>query len=183
MEYGPRPIRVFKDACHLKKLGDEQIAAYFRLVNPLDKAGSYAIQEHGDLLVEGIQGLLSMSFGCRGRGRSEIAGIAGMRALLQRVTDANVKVDGENIGSCGKGLLILLGVCNGDTRSEAAFLAEKCLNLRIFSDDEGKMNRSLLDIQGGILVISQFTLYADTRKGRRPSFVEAAVPEVSTTAL
>lgn len=102
-----------------------------------------------------------------------------MRALLQRVTEAAVKVNGENIGSCGQGLLILLGVCKGDTRDEAAFLAEKCLNLRIFSDDEGKMNRSLLDIQGGILVISQFTLYADTRRGRRPSFVEAAVPEVS----
>ena len=102
-----------------------------------------------------------------------------MRALLQRVTEASVKVDGENIGACGYGLLILLGVCKGDTRSEAAFLAEKCLNLRIFADDEGKMNRSLLDIQGGILVISQFTLYADTRRGRRPSFVDAAVPEVS----
>ncbi|NMA19104.1 MAG: D-tyrosyl-tRNA(Tyr) deacylase [Lentisphaerae bacterium] len=102
-----------------------------------------------------------------------------MRALLQRVTEASVKVDGKTIGSCGNGLLILLGVCSGDTRSEAAFLAEKCLNLRIFSDDEGKMNRSLLDIQGGILVISQFTLYADTRRGRRPSFVEAAGPEVS----
>lgn len=102
-----------------------------------------------------------------------------MRALLQRVTEATVKVDGENIGSCGNGLLILLGVCNGDSREEAAFLAEKCLNLRIFADDEGKMNRSLLDIQGGILVISQFTLYADTRRGRRPSFVDAAVPEVS----
>ena len=102
-----------------------------------------------------------------------------MRALLQRVTEATVKVDGENIGSCRNGLLILLGVCNGDTRSEAAFLAEKCLNLRMFADDEGKMNRSLLDIQGGILVISQFTLYADTRRGRRPSFVDAAVPEVS----
>ncbi|MDD3954136.1 MAG: D-aminoacyl-tRNA deacylase, partial [Lentisphaeria bacterium] len=71
-----------------------------------------------------------------------------MRALLQRVTEAAVKVDGENIGSCGNGLLILLGVCNGDSREEAAFLAEKCLNLRIFADDEGKMNRSLLDIQG-----------------------------------
>lgn len=102
-----------------------------------------------------------------------------MRALLQRVTEATVKVDGENIGSCGNGLLILLGVCNGDSREEAACLAEKCLNLRIFADDEGKMNRSLLDIQGGILVISQFTLYADTRRGRRPSFVDAAVPEVS----
>lgn len=102
-----------------------------------------------------------------------------MRALLQRVTEATVKVDGENIGSCGKGLLILLGVCKGDSREEATFLADKCLNLRIFADDEGKMNRSLLDIQGGILVISQFTLYADTRRGRRPSFVEAAVPEVS----
>jgi len=102
-----------------------------------------------------------------------------MRALLQRVSEAKVVVAGETIGACEKGLLILLGVQNGDTRKEAEFLADKCLQLRIFADDEGKMNRSLLDIQGELLVISQFTLYADTRRGRRPSFVDAALPEVS----
>ena len=102
-----------------------------------------------------------------------------MRALLQRVSEAKVVVAGETIGACEKGLLILLGVQNGDTRKEAEFLADKCLQLRIFADDEGKMNRSLLDIQGELLVISQFTLYADTRRGRRPSFIDAALPEIS----
>ncbi len=88
-------------------------------------------------------------------------------------------VSGQEIGRCRQGLLLLLGIKTGDSSAEVEYLAEKCLHLRIFADEEGKMNRSLLEIGGEILVISQFTLYADTRKGRRPSFVEAAAPEQS----
>jgi len=102
-----------------------------------------------------------------------------MRALVQRVTEASVAIDGEVVGRIGRGLLILLGVRVGDGEKEADFLVEKCLNLRIFEDEEGKMNRSLLEEQGEILVVSQFTLYGDCRKGRRPSFIEAAPPAVS----
>lgn len=100
-----------------------------------------------------------------------------MRVLLQRVSQASVSVDGTCIGACKRGLLLLLGVCPADSAAEAAFLADKCVNLRIFPDDDGKMNRSLRDIDGEMLVISQFTLYGDTRKGRRPSFTDAAPPE------
>lgn len=99
-----------------------------------------------------------------------------MKALLQRVARAKVTVEGETISQIGPGLLVLLGVGPKDTEQEADFLAEKCVNLRIFHDQEGKMNRSLLDEKGDILVVSQFTLYADCKKGRRPSFVEAAPP-------
>ncbi|MFA6930499.1 MAG: D-aminoacyl-tRNA deacylase [Lentisphaeria bacterium] len=102
-----------------------------------------------------------------------------MKALLQRVSQAAVHIAGKPVGGCGKGLLILLGIRTTDSEAEANFLAEKCLNLRIFADSEGKMNLSLLDIKGEILVISQFTLYADSRKGRRPSYIDAAPPEVS----
>jgi D-tyrosyl-tRNA(Tyr) deacylase len=102
-----------------------------------------------------------------------------MRALIQRVSQAGVEVGGETVGQINTGLLVLLGVRQGDTDREARFVAEKCLNLRIFDDEQGLMNLSALDIGADILVISQFTLYADTRKGRRPSFVEAAPPEIS----
>ena len=102
-----------------------------------------------------------------------------MRALVQRVSEAAVAVDGEVVGRIGRGLLVLLGVRVGDCEREADFLVEKCLNLRIFEDGEGKMNRSLLDEGGGMLVVSQFTLYGDCRKGRRPSFIEAAPPPLS----
>ena len=102
-----------------------------------------------------------------------------MRALLQRVTFGSVRIDGELIGKIGTGLVILLGVKNGDTEAEAEYLAAKCVHLRIFDDDAGNMNRSLLEIGGEVLVISQFTLYGNTRKGRRPSFIEAARPEIS----
>ena len=100
-----------------------------------------------------------------------------MRAVLQRVSRAKATVDGETTGEIGLGMLVLLGVGNTDTESEAIFLVEKIVNLRIFNDDDEKMNRSLLDVGGELLVVSQFTLYADTRKGRRPSYIGAALPD------
>lgn len=102
-----------------------------------------------------------------------------MRALVQRVTDARVRVDGEVVGEIGAGLVALIGVTHDDTPSQAAKLADKIANLRVFEDDAGKMNRSTLDVGGGVLVVSQFTLYGDTRKGRRPAFVDAARPEIA----
>jgi D-aminoacyl-tRNA deacylase len=102
-----------------------------------------------------------------------------MRALVQRVTKGSVSVDGKIIGAIEQGLVILLGIRAGDTEAEARYLAEKCANLRIFADADSKFNLSLLDMSGGALVISQFTLYGDTRKGRRPGFEEAARPEVA----
>lgn len=100
-----------------------------------------------------------------------------MRAVVQRVKSVSVTVEGEIIGKIGKGLLVLLGVSNDDSEKDASYLVEKTLNLRIFEDSEDKMNLSLLDLKGEILVVSQFTLYGDTRKGRRPSFIDAAPPE------
>jgi D-aminoacyl-tRNA deacylase len=100
-----------------------------------------------------------------------------MRAVVQRVARAKVEAEGRLTGQIGKGLLIFLGVGNGDTPQEAEYLLEKILNLRIFEDAEGKLNLSLKDIGGELMVISQFTLYADCRKGRRPSFTAAAPPE------
>ena len=100
-----------------------------------------------------------------------------MRAVIQRVRSASVTVDEEVVGSIGRGLVVLLGVGLNDTEREASWLADKTANLRIFEDDEGKMNLSLLDIGGQALVVSQFTLYGDARKGRRPSFTDAAPPE------
>jgi D-tyrosyl-tRNA(Tyr) deacylase len=102
-----------------------------------------------------------------------------MRALLQRVSKANVTVEGQTISTIGKGLLILLGVGHGDGEEQAKFLSEKIANLRVFEDEQGKTNLSILDVKGEAIVVSQFTLYADTRKGRRPSFIEAALPEVA----
>jgi D-tyrosyl-tRNA(Tyr) deacylase len=100
-----------------------------------------------------------------------------MRAVLQRVDRASVSVDGECVGAIGRGLLVLLGVARGDSQGDAEWLAKKTAELRIFPDDEGRFNRSLVDSAGAALVVSQFTLLADTRRGRRPSFVEAAAPE------
>jgi len=97
--------------------------------------------------------------------------------VLQRVSRAKVSFDGETVGEIGKGILVLLGISSTDTEKEAIYLLEKTLNLRIFEDAAGKMNLSLLNIKGELLVVSQFTLYADVRKGRRPSFIEAAAPE------
>jgi D-tyrosyl-tRNA(Tyr) deacylase len=97
-----------------------------------------------------------------------------MRVVIQRVTQARVTVNGEVSGEIGAGLLVLLGVTKTDTEADAEFLVDKLVNLRIFSDEAGKMNRSLLDTRGGMLVVSQFTLYGDCRKGRRPSFDDAA---------
>ncbi len=102
-----------------------------------------------------------------------------MRALLQRVRRASVSVDGQVVGSIGQGLCILLGVGPMDTAGMAATLAAKCAELRIFNDEAGKMNLSLFDVNGAALVISQFTLYADTSRGRRPSFSGAAPPAIA----
>lgn len=102
-----------------------------------------------------------------------------MRLVVQRVANASVSVDGDVVGSIGVGLLILVGVAPDDTREMAAALARKCAELRVFPDDDGRFDRSLLDIAGAALVVSQFTLLADVRKGRRPSFTAAAAPEVA----
>lgn len=102
-----------------------------------------------------------------------------MRAVVQRVKRARVAVDNRVTGEIQTGILILLGVGVGDTSESAAHLAEKIANLRIFSDDAGKMNRSVVEVGGSALVVSQFTLYGDTRGGRRPSYVQAAPPEVA----
>jgi D-aminoacyl-tRNA deacylase len=102
-----------------------------------------------------------------------------MRALLQRVSSASVTVDEKVVGQIGHGLLILLGVGQGDSEVQVKTLADKVAYLRIFGDEEGKMNRSLLDIGGEVLVVSQFTLYADMRRGRRPSFTDAAPPALA----
>jgi D-tyrosyl-tRNA(Tyr) deacylase len=102
-----------------------------------------------------------------------------MRALLQRTTGAEVRVEGEVVGAIGLGLVILLGVAPGDTDAVAQDLARKIAELRIFRDEEGRANRSLGDVGGAALVVSQFTLYADTRKGRRPGFTGGAAPEIA----
>jgi len=99
-----------------------------------------------------------------------------MKTVIQRVERASVTVDGEMTGQIGRGLVILLGVVKDDTEEDAAILVKKCAELRIFEDDDGKMNRSVGDVGGGLLVISQFTLAANCRKGRRPSFDDAAAP-------
>ena len=102
-----------------------------------------------------------------------------MRALVQRVSEASVTVDGEEIARIGRGMVVLLGIRHGDGVAEADRLAGKLERLRVFEDDEGRMNLSVRDVAGEVLVVSQFTLYGDARKGNRPSFVEAAPPEVA----
>lgn len=100
-----------------------------------------------------------------------------MRAVVQRVSRAKVTVDDKVTGEIGRGILLLLGVAGRDTEDDVRYLVDKTLKLRIFEDGDGKMNLSLLDVEGGLLVVSQFTLYGDTRRGRRPSFIDAAPPE------
>ncbi len=102
-----------------------------------------------------------------------------MRLLLQRVKSGRVFVAGKPIAKIGKGLVILLGIGPGDGEEQAKLLSEKVVNLRIFEDEQGKMNRSLLEVGGEAIVVSQFTLYADARKGRRPSFTDAALPDIA----
>ena len=102
-----------------------------------------------------------------------------MRAVIQRVTQSSVSVSGQVVGRIGPGLLVLLGVARQDSEKDADFLVEKIIHLRIFEDKDGRMNRSLVDIGGQMLVVSQFTLLGDCRKGRRPSFVQAAPPETA----
>jgi D-aminoacyl-tRNA deacylase len=106
-----------------------------------------------------------------------------VRVLLQRVSEASVDVDGRVVGEIGNGLLLLVGVTPGDSADDAEYLAGKIANLRIFEDDDGKMNRSALELSLSALVVSQFTLYGNARKGRRPSFVEAAPPEVASSLV
>jgi D-aminoacyl-tRNA deacylase len=105
------------------------------------------------------------------------ARLACMRAVVQRVTEARVEVAGETVGEIGAGFLVLLGVARDDTNTDADYLTEKIVNLRVFVDGEGKMNRSLVEKGGSMLVVSQFTLYGDVRRGRRPSYSDAAEPE------
>ena len=102
-----------------------------------------------------------------------------MKALVQRVSKASVSVDGGVIGAIGEGLVVLLGVARGDTEADAEWLADKCVNLRVFDDGDGKMNLSLADVGGEALIISQFTLCGNASKGRRPSYTEAAPPETA----
>ncbi|MDA7027656.1 D-aminoacyl-tRNA deacylase [Bacillus sp. CLL-7-23] len=102
-----------------------------------------------------------------------------MKLVVQRVTDASVSVSGEIVGKIGLGLLVLVGVTHEDTSEDAVYLAEKLVNLRIFEDEAEKMNLSLLDVGGSVLSVSQFTLYGETKKGRRPNFTKAAKPDVA----
>ncbi|MEC1261396.1 D-aminoacyl-tRNA deacylase [Bacillus swezeyi] len=102
-----------------------------------------------------------------------------MKLVVQRVTDASVSVGGESVGEIGLGLMVLVGVTHDDTSEDVAYLAEKLVNLRIFEDDGEKMNLSLLDVGGSVLSVSQFTLYGETKKGRRPNFTKAAKPDMA----
>src|SRR6476620_1308906 len=102
-----------------------------------------------------------------------------MRAVIQRVTRAKVTVEDNPVGEIGMGLVVLLGIARDDTKLDAAYLSEKITSLRIFDDDEGKMNLSVKEVGGGVLVVSQFTLYGDVRRGLRPSWIEAAAPEIA----
>ena len=104
-----------------------------------------------------------------------------MRAVVQRVSEASVRVGGELAGEIGTGLLVLLGVGVGDAESDADYLADKTVHLRVFPDDDGRLNRSCLDTGGAVLAVSQFTLYGDCRKGRRPGFTQAAEPDLAET--
>jgi D-aminoacyl-tRNA deacylase len=102
-----------------------------------------------------------------------------MRAVVQRVTRAKVIVEGELIGEIASGLVVLVGIARDDTKVEAAYLVDKVTNLRVFDDAEGKMNLSVKDVNGGLLIVSQFTLYGDVRRGLRPSWIDAAPPEIA----
>ena len=102
-----------------------------------------------------------------------------MRAVVQRVTRAKVTVDNETVGEIGNGLVVLVGIARDDTKVEAAYLVDKIAALRIFDDEDGKMNLSVKDVDGGLLIVSQFTLYGDVRRGLRPSWIDAAPPEVA----
>jgi D-tyrosyl-tRNA(Tyr) deacylase len=106
-----------------------------------------------------------------------------MRAVIQRVTRARVDVSGETVGSIGRGLLVLLAVGRDDTLEDTTYVVSKIVNLRIFPDGDGRFDRSIVDVSGDLLLVSQFTLYGDTRKGRRPSFTEAAPPEAAAEHL
>jgi len=103
-----------------------------------------------------------------------------MRVVIQRVTHASVTVDGQQVAEIGLGLLVLLGIGAGDDEEKARYLARKIALMRIFEDDAGKMNLGVLDVGGSVIVVSQFTLYADTRKGNRPAFIDAAPPEIAS---
>lgn len=120
--------------------------------------------------------------GLPARTRGILIGSRDMRAVVQRCRRAQVTVDGAVVGAIDRGLMVLLGAGKGDGDADLAYVVDKLVNLRIFPDDDGKMNRSVLDLGGGVLLVSQFTLYGDTRKGRRPAFVDALEP-VAAEAL
>lgn len=102
-----------------------------------------------------------------------------MKCVVQRVSRASVTIDGVVVGSIANGLVVLVGITHSDSEAQAQWMADKLLSLRVFADDEGKMNRSVVDVSGGVLLVSQFTLYGDLKKGTRPSFIEAARPELA----
>jgi len=112
-------------------------------------------------------------------GSSPRDGEQAMKAVVQRVSRASVSVEGKTLGAIGPGLVVLLGIGHGDGEEQARWMANKIANLRVFADDNGKMNRSVLDVGGQVLLISQFTLYGDARKGNRPGFSDAALPDVA----
>ena len=163
---------VLPDGCPFLALGQIEIGHEFREPLQGDFVLVFVVSLDDPLLVPG-----KVLHGHNGRPESEYSSI--MRVILQRAAGARVKISGETVGEIQRGWLALVGVAVGDTRADAEWLADKVANLRAFEDDAGKMNRSVQDVNGGVLVVSNFTLYADCQKGRRPSFIDAARPDAA----
>ncbi len=162
--------------------GQEAVSGEQQTVNNGQVLGKKEVVS-GGMRNYGIEGRgLSVPFSAQRKGYpNKVQREKTMRIVVQRVQKAHVVVGGETVGSINEGLLVLLGVSNEDARKDADYLVEKTVNLRIFEDEMGKMNRSLIEVGGELLVVSQFTLFADCRKGRRPSFVAAADPHKAET--